>query len=201
MERRAPVAAGQEVVLSAGAIASPQLLLLSGVGPGEQIRRHGIELVHDSAGVGRNLQDHVGAYLTYHVDEPTYNCQLNPARNSGYCVNWLLFGRGPGTTPGAMANAFVRSTPDRVDMDLQIQFTPVGYKLSADALVLLEKPAFTAIPCVNRPFSRGWLELKSANYSDPPRIEPRLLDDSRDLDTLIRGLRDHAPNARCAAAG
>jgi choline dehydrogenase len=181
------VTARQEVVLSAGAIGSPQLLLLSGVGPAEQICRHGIDLVHDLSGVGRNLQDHVGAYLTYHVDEPTYNCQLSLTRKLWYCVNWLLFGRGPGTTPGAMANAFVRSTADRVDTDLQIQFTPVGYKLNADALVLLKEPAFTAIPCVNRPFSRGWLELKTANYRDPPRIEPRLLDDSRDLDTLIRG--------------
>jgi choline dehydrogenase len=181
------VTARQEVVLSAGAIASPQLLLLSGVGPAEQLRRQGIDLVHDSSGVGRNLQDHVGAYLTYHVDEPTYNCQLGLTWRLWYCVNWLLFGRGPGTTPGAMANAFVRSTPDLVDTDLQIQFTPVGYKLNADALVLLEEPAFTAIPCVNRPFSRGWLELRTANYRDPPRIEPRLLEDSRDLDTLIRG--------------
>jgi len=181
------VTARQEVVLSAGAIASPQLLLLSGVGPAGQIRGQGIDLVHDSPGVGRNLQDHVGAYLTYRVDEPTYNCQLGFARRIGYCVNWLLFGRGPGTTPGAMANAFVRSTPDRLYTDLQIQFTPVGYKLTADALILLEEPAFTAIPCVNRPFSRGWLELRTANYRDPPRIEPRLLDDSRDLDTLIRG--------------
>jgi len=181
------VTARQEVILSAGAIASPQLLLLSGVGPAEQIRRQGIDLVHDLSGVGRNLQDHVGAYLTYRVDEPTYNCQLSLARRIGYCVNWLLFGRGPGTTPGAMANAFVRSTSDRTDTDLQIQFTPVGYKLTADALILLEEPAFTAIPCVNRPFSRGWLELRSADYRDPPRIEPRLLEDGRDLDTLIRG--------------
>lgn len=184
---RLTVTAGQEVVLSAGAIASPQLLLLSGVGPAGQIRGQGIDLVHELSGVGRNLQDHVGAYLTCRVDEPTYNCQLGIAQRLWYCVNWLLLGRGPGTTPGAMANAFVRSSPDRVDTDLQIQFTPVGYKLTADALILLEDPAFTAIPCVNRPFSRGWLELKTGNYRDPPRIEPRLLEDSRDLDTLIRG--------------
>lgn len=181
------VMARQEIVISAGTIASPQLLLLSGVGPAEQIRRHGIDLVHDLPGVGRNLQDHVGAYLTYHVDEPTYNCRLGFIRRLWYCVDWLLFGRGPGTTPGAMANAFVRSTPDRVAPDLQIQFTPVGYKLNAAALVLLEEPAFTAIPCVNRPFSRGWLELRTGNYRDPPRIEPRLLEDRRDLDTLMRG--------------
>ena len=181
--------ARQEIVLSAGAIASPQLLLLSGVGPAEQIRRHGIDLVHDLPGVGRNLQDHVGAYLNYRVDQPTYNSELGPLRQVWHGLNWLLFGRGPGTTPGAMANAFVRSTPDRVDTDLQIQFTPVGYKLTGDALVLLNEPAITGIPCVNRPFSRGWLELKTASYRDPPRIEPRLLEDNRDLETLIRGCR------------
>lgn len=177
----------QEIVISAGAIASPQLLLLSGIGPGEQIRRHDIALVHDLPGVGQNLQDHVGAYLNYLVDQPTYNSEQGLVRQGWHALNWLLFGRGPGTTPGALAMAFVRSSPDREDPDLQLHFTPVGYKLTPDALMLLKEPAVTGIPNVNRPFSRGWLELRSGDYRAAPRIEPRLLDDERDVEVLIRG--------------
>jgi choline dehydrogenase-like flavoprotein len=184
---RHAAAARKEIVLSAGAIGSPQLLLLSGIGPSEQLTRHGIEPVHDLPGVGRNLQDHVGAYLNYLVDRPTYNSDQGSLRQAWHALNWLLFGRGPGTTPGALAMAFVRSTPDTPDPDLQLHFTPVGYKLTPDALILLREPAVTGIPNVNRPYSRGWLELRSGDFRDPPRIEPRLLDDERDLETLILG--------------
>ena len=176
-----------EIIVCAGAIASPQLLLLSGVGPAAHIKGHGIELVHHLPGVGRNLQDHVSAYLNYRVDLPTYNSEQGLVRQAWHGLNWLLFGRGPGTTPGALANAYVRSAPELPDPDLQIQFTPVGYKLTPEALILLEEPVVTAIPIVNRPQSRGWLELGSPDFRDPPRIEPRLLDDDRDLGVLIRG--------------
>jgi choline dehydrogenase len=179
--------ARREIVLCAGAVASPQLLLLSGIGPADQLKRHGIAPVLDLPGVGRNLQDHVGAYLNYLVDQPTYNSEQRLERKAWHALNWLIFGRGPGTTPGALAMAFVRSTPDGEDPDLQLHFTPVGYKLTPDALILLKEPAVTGIPNVNRPYSRGWIELRSGNFRDPPRIEPRLLDDKRDVDILIRG--------------
>lgn len=179
--------ARREIILCAGAVASPQLLLLSGIGPADQLKRHGIEPILDLPGVGRNLQDHVGAYLNYLVDQPTYNSEQRLERKAWHVLNWLIFGRGPGTTPGALATAFVRSTPDAEDADLQLQFTPVGYKLTPDALILLKEPAVTGIPNVNRPYSRGWIELRSSNFRDPPCIEPRLLDDERDVDVLIRG--------------
>jgi choline dehydrogenase len=179
--------ARREVVLSAGAIASPQLLLLSGIGPADHLTQLGVALTHHLPGVGRNLQDHVGAYLNYLVDRPTYNSEQGLARQAQHGLHWLLFGRGPGTTPGALAMAFVRSTPEIRDPDLQLHFTPVGYKLTPEALILMKEPAVTGIPNVNRPFSRGVLELKSANFREPPRIQPRLLDDHRDVDVLVRG--------------
>jgi choline dehydrogenase len=179
--------AQREIILSAGAIASPQLLLLSGIGPAAQLSEMSIDPVLDLPGVGRNLQDHVGAYLNYLVDRPTYNSEQGMYRQAWHGLNWLLFGRGPGTTPGALAMAFVRSSPEVPDPDLQLHFTPVGYKLTPEALILMEEPAVTGIPNVNRPFSRGWLELKSADFRDAPKIQPRLLDDSRDMDVLIRG--------------
>jgi choline dehydrogenase len=184
--RRVAVAE-REIVLSAGAIASPQLLLLSGIGPAAEIQELGIAPVHDLPGVGRNLQDHVGAYLNYLVDRPTYNSEQGLHRHALHGLNWLLFGRGPGTTPGALAMAFVRSSPEVPDPDLQLHFTPVGYELTPEALILMPEAAVTGIPNVNRPFSRGTLELKSGDFRDPPKIRPRLLDDPRDVDVLIRG--------------
>jgi choline dehydrogenase len=181
------VGARGEIILSAGAIASPQLLLLSGIGPARELAEIGIDYIHDLPGVGRNLQDHVGAYLNYAVDRPTYNSEQGIVRQAWHALNWLLFGRGPGTTPGALAMAFTRSSPDQPDPDLQLHFTPVGYKLTPEALILLREPAVTGIPNVNRPHSRGSLTLRSGNFRDPPRIEPRLLEDARDIDVLIRG--------------
>lgn len=179
--------ADMEVILCAGAIASPQLLLASGIGPGSQLASHGIPLVRDLPGVGRNLQDHVGAYLNFLVDRPTYNSEKAWSRQMLHAANWLAFGRGPGTTPGAMAMAFARSRPTAPEADLQLHFTPVGYKLTPDELVVLDEPVVTGIPNVNKPFSRGWLELASNDVRTPPRIHPRLLDDERDMDVLVRG--------------
>ncbi|HKQ94735.1 MAG TPA: GMC family oxidoreductase N-terminal domain-containing protein [Aestuariivirgaceae bacterium] len=179
--------AGMEIILSAGAVASPQLLLLSGVGPAAELQSVGIPVVHDLSGVGRNLQDHVGAYLNYLVDQPTYNSETGWIRKAAHGANWLIFGRGAGTTPGALASAFVRSRADVEHPDLQIQFTPIGYKLTPEELIVLDDPVVTAIPNVNRPKSRGRLTLRSADPRQPPRIFPRLLDHPDDLAVLQRG--------------
>jgi choline dehydrogenase len=110
-------------------------------------------------------------------------------RRAWHALDWLLFGRGPGTTPGALAMAFVRSSERAPDPDLQLHFTPVGYKLTPEELIVLDEPVVTAIPNVNRPFSRGWLTLGGADYRSPPRIHCRLLDDPRDVEVLALGCR------------
>jgi choline dehydrogenase len=186
---RGVVRAERCVVLSAGAIASPQLLMLSGIGPGDELSRHGIAVKHELPGVGRNLQDHPGVYLNYRVDVPTYNSMQGLWTQARYGLLWALFGTGPATTPGALAMAFVKSGPDVPDADLQLHFTPVGYKLTPEALVVLDEPVITVIPNVNRPFSRGHIGLASAEPRDPPRIFCRLLDDQRDVEVLIAGCR------------
>ena len=139
--------------------------MLSGIGPAATLRRHGIAVRHDLPGVGQNLQDHVGVYLNYRVDQPTYNSEQGPFRQARHALNWLLFGRGPGTTPGALAMAFVRSDRDVAEPDLQLHFTPVGYKLTPEALIVLDEPVVTAIPNVNRPLSRGELDACAAATS------------------------------------
>ena len=186
-ESERSVAARRSVILSAGAIGSPHLLLLSGIGPAGQLASHGIDTIHGLPGVGQNLQDHVGVYMNYLVDRPTYNSEQSYVRKALHGANWLLFGRGPGTTPGALAMAFARSRPDVADPDLQLHFTPVGYKLTPEELIVLREPAVTAIPNVNRPYSRGELRLRSASSRDAPSIMPRLLEDFRDVEVLTRG--------------
>jgi len=181
------VRARKEVILSAGAVATPQLLLLSGVGPANHLNEIGIPPVLDLPGVGENLRDHVGVYLNYRIDLPTFNSEQTLWRKALHGANWLLRGRGPGTTPGALSMAFVRSAPDVADADLQLHFTPIGYKLTPDALIVLDEPVVTAIPNVNKPKSRGYLRLASSHYREPPRIFPRLLDDEDDLIVLRRG--------------
>lgn len=200
--RERSVRARRSVILSSGAIGSPHLLLLSGVGPPEQLAAFGIPVVRALPGVGQNLQDHVGVYMNYLMDQPTYNSEQGMVRQALHGANWLFFGRGPGTTPGALAMAFVRSRPDVTDPDLQLHFTPVGYKLTPEELIVLKEPAVTAIPNVNRPYSRGELRLRSASGRDPPLIIPRLLEDIRDVEVLTRGceiLRDIFAKAPLAA--
>ena len=110
-----------------------------------------------------------------------------PAAHAAHALDWLMFGRGPGTTPGALAMAFVRSGPDAPDPDLQLHFTPVGYKLTPDALIVLDEPVVTAIPNVNRPASRGEMTIAGPDMRLPPVIQPRLLEHSRDVEVLRRG--------------
>ena len=177
------------ILLSAGAIGSPQIMMLSGLGPGDVLRQHGIPVVKNIPSVGRNLQDHPGLYLNYAVDRPTYNSQQGPLHKLLHGLTWLLFGRGPGTTPGALAMAYVKSNSTAPSPDLQLHFTPVGYRLTPEQLIILDEPVITVIPNVSRPYSRGWIDLASADFRDPPRIECRLLEDERDVVALIAGCR------------
>jgi choline dehydrogenase len=183
------VVASRSVVLSAGAVATPQLLMVSGIGPGDTLKQHGIEVRHDHPGVGQNLQDHVGAYLNYRVDQPTYNSQQGAIWRARHALEWLFRGRGPATTPGALAMAFVRSGPDARDPDLQLHFTPIGYKLTPEALIVLDEPVVTAIPNVNLPSSRGEVTIAGPDVRSPPLIKPRLLEHPRDVEVLRRGGR------------
>ncbi len=182
--------ARREVIVCAGAVNSPQLLMLSGIGPAGHLREHGIEVVLDLPGVGENLQEHPGILPCYLVKGRTYNVERALPRMLWHGLTWLLFGRGPGSTPDAHALAFVRSRPEGLDSpDIQIHFTPAGYDLGADEVVLLDRPAVTAIVNVCRPAGRGRIRLKSADHFAPPSIEPRLLEADEDVSALVAGAR------------
>ncbi|MCK0206750.1 GMC family oxidoreductase N-terminal domain-containing protein [Starkeya koreensis] len=181
--------AAKAVVLSAGAFGSPQLLMLSGVGPQAQLREHGIDVVHDLPGVGENFHDHPGTSHIVWVDQPTYNVQHTLRHALLYGAMWLFAGRGPGTTPDAHVMAFTRSSPELARCDLEFHFTPVGYDLTETGPILFDKPAVTALNNIHRPHSRGHVRLASTDPFAAPAIQPNLLGDARDVDTLVAGAK------------
>lgn len=179
--------AAKAVILSAGAFGSPQILMLSGVGPQTQLRGHGINVVHDLPGVGENFHDHPGTSHIAFVNQPTYNMQKTPLNALLFGAMWLLAGRGPATTPDAHVLAFTRSTPDLPRCDLQFHFTPAGYDLTENGPILFDRPAVTALNNIHRPWSRGTVKLASPDPKAQPAIQPNLLADERDVRTLVAG--------------
>ncbi|GIL00673.1 MAG: choline dehydrogenase [Alphaproteobacteria bacterium] len=183
------VAARREVILSAGAFQSPQLLLLSGIGPGDELRRHGIAVRHDLAGVGSNLQDHIDFVLMWKTGNPDVvgigaRGMLNLLRAIG---EWRREGTGLVATPGAEAGAFLKTDPALERPDIQLHF--VAGAIDDHLRKLHLGYGFSCHVCVLRPHSRGEVGLDSADPLAPPRIDPRFLSDERDLAVLVSGVR------------
>ncbi len=177
------------VVVCAGALSSPQLLMLSGIGPAAHLRDKGIDAIEDIPGVGQNFHDHPGTNISVEVTLPTYNMMKKLYQHLYYGAQWLFTGTGPGSTPDAHVIGFTRSNPQSNRCDLQYHFTPAGYDLTETGPTLFDIPAVTGYTNVHRPWSRGWIRLKTANPFDQPEIQPNLFEDSRDMDTLITGSR------------
>jgi choline dehydrogenase len=181
--------ASHEVILSAGAVSSPHLLMLSGVGPAHILRAHGIAIVCDRQRVGENLQEHPGAWLTFHVGIPTLNDESSLIKQAIHGLNWLVFGRGPATTAGAQAVAFLRSDPSIEQPDIQLHFMPIGYRFTANKVFLDEQSTVTTLVNVCRPLSRGKVVLRSSDPFSSPSISMPLLDHPNDLTVLRAGCR------------
>jgi choline dehydrogenase len=182
--------ANAEVILCAGAIASPTILLRSGIGPGAHLSEHGIQVAADSPGVGQNLQEHPVAWVSAYVDISTYNTEVTPVGFVKHGFNWLVRGKGPAASPISQAVAFIRTRPDEEDRpDIQLHFVPTGYDFRADGIFLLERPGVTVPVNVCRPKSRNSLGLRSADPNDPPRIYSKLLDDEDDVRRMVDGCR------------
>ena len=179
-----------EIILSAGAIASPAILLRSGIGPAADVSEFGIPVVADSPGVGHNLQEHPVAWVAGHVDISTYNTEVTPAGWVKHGLNWLLRGKGPAASPISQAVAFVRTRPEEEDRpDIQLHFTPTGYEFGPDGIKLLDRPGVTIPANVCRPKSRSRLTLRSAEPNEPPRIFSNLLGDEDDVRRMVDGCK------------
>ncbi|WP_321326103.1 GMC family oxidoreductase N-terminal domain-containing protein [uncultured Parasphingorhabdus sp.] len=174
--------ARQEVILSAGAIGSPQLLMLSGLGPGDHLRERGIDVVENLPGVGQNLQEHSGIWVVQEVVDTvrTVNQDYNLMGIVRNGLRFLIDGTGAAASPPAQATAFIRSGPQEATPDVQVLFTPLGYSIEGQEVVPMASPAMMCVPTVCHPDSRGEIRLKSASATDAPLIFPRLLSDDRD---------------------
>jgi choline dehydrogenase len=178
-----------EVVLSAGALASPKLLMLSGIGPGDELQRHGIAMVHEAEGVGRNLAEHPNANLSWDVNQHTYNMDATGPRMALALLRWAFTRRGPATSPYPHAVAFFRSSPELAHPDIQLMFGPFAFAFSPEGVVPYRQPAVTVVAALNYPRGRGRLYLRSANPADRPVIDHQLLGDPHDVERLIRACR------------
>jgi choline dehydrogenase len=164
-----------ELILAAGTLGSPQLLQLSGIGPGELLQSFGIPLVHERAGVGANLQDHLQLRLVYRVQGTrTLNEQASRLLARGWMgVEYLLFRRGPLTMAPSQLGAFARSDPARATPNLEYHIQPLSLDRFGEPLHPF--PAFTASVCNLRPESRGSVRIGSPEPDAPPRIRPNYL--------------------------
>jgi choline dehydrogenase len=176
-----------EVLLAAGAIGSPHLLLLSGVGPGEHLRRMGVPVVADNPEVGRNLQDHLDFCTVSRCTQPI-SYDFNRLQELGVALRYFLTHSGPGVSNIAEAGAFVRS-PLAADArpDLQLHFVPA--QLDDHGRNRLPGHGFTVHACVLRPRSRGEITLRSPSPGEPPRIQAGYLSGAGDLEALLEGVR------------
>jgi choline dehydrogenase len=177
-----------EVILSAGALASPKLLMLSGIGPGDELTKHGIEVLMD-APVGHNLAEHPNANMSWDVSQHTYNMDANGPRMALALLRWVLTRQGPATSPYPHGVAFFRSSPDVPNPDIQLMFGPFAFAFSPEGVVPYRKPAVTVVAALNYPRGRGRLLLRSADPRDQPVIDHQLLGDAHDVERLIRACR------------
>jgi choline dehydrogenase len=182
------VVAKRGVVLAAGAINSPHLLMLSGIGSARALRRHGIDPLLDAPEVGENLMEHPGLYVQAEMAEPTANRETTPLRAAFHLARWLVRRDGPVSVPTAQALAFFRSMPDAAEPDLQFHLFPYGSTLKGGKRVIPRRDLVTILVNANHPKSRGWLELRSADPATPVAIHPRLLGHEEDVEALLRGL-------------
>jgi choline dehydrogenase-like flavoprotein len=183
------IKARRAVILSAGAFQSPQLLLLSGIGPGNDLNRHGIPVVNDLPGVGRNLQDHLDFTLLYRARSP-HLFGFTPggfAKLPNAIRQWRRERRGLFTTNFAESGGFLKTDPALSRPDIQLHFV-IGL-VDDHARKRHFATGYSLHTCVLRPQSRGTVGLQNANPMSAPRIDPQFLSDRRDLDVLLRGVK------------
>ena len=178
-----------EVILAAGAIGSPQIMLLSGVGPAQQLGEHGIPVVLDRPGVGANLQDHLQLRLIYKVDGiTTLNERYHsPLGLAGMLAEYALFRRGPLTMAPSQLGLFTRSDPDQDRANLEFHIQPLSLDRFGEPLHKF--PAFTASVANLRPTSRGYLRLRSRDPADKPVIKLNYLSTEQDRRIAISSIR------------
>jgi choline dehydrogenase len=179
---------GHEIILAGGAIGSPHLLLLSGIGPASELKAAGIETKHDLPGVGKNLQDHLLHAVNF---EAAGSPNLSKASMLWWIARFAMTGGGPVSGAALDAGAFVRSSASSALPDIQYHVAPFGVKLPSDHGMV--NPSFGRFACILPgliyPKSVGELRLESADPTAAPAIDPKYFSDPSDLEVLVTGVK------------
>ena len=178
------VQANKEVILAGGTINSPQLLMLSGIGPADHLNTLGIPVVADLPGVGQNLQDHPAVPVLYACTQPI---SLIHGQTPEHLLNFMENKMGPMTSNVAEGGAFVRTQSNLTMPDLQYHFVPVYYL--NHGFTMPEGDGYTIAPCVLHPQSRGFIALRSPNPAEAPIIQPNYFGDEADMQVLVEGIK------------
>lgn len=181
--------AGREVLLSAGAINSPKILQLSGIGEAGMLRNLGIEVQHDLPGVGENLQDHYTCRSTYRCSQPvTVNDEVRHWTGKvAVALRWLKDRGGPMSLSAGQVGVFARTRPDVVSPDVQFHF--MRFSAQKRGRNLDRHSGFTVTMCQLRPESRGHVRITSADHRVAPSIQPNYLDSGTDCETMVAGMK------------
>jgi len=176
--------ADKEVILSGGSINSPQLLLVSGVGPAEHLKDKGINVVHDLEGVGKNLQDHLETYIQQECNtKDTLYSYVNKLNMIRIGIQWFLNKSGPCSTSFLEAGGFAKSSPEREYPNIQFHFFPAF--VIDHGLVDPDRHGYQLHASPNHPKSRGFVKLKSSNPYEYPHIQFNYLENEDDLKQMI----------------
>ncbi len=184
----------KEVILAAGAIQSPQLLMLSGIGDQAELRMHGLDVLKHLPGVGKNLQDHVWSGVSGLSNIPTGNSLIKPWNMFKAFIQHSLFKSGPLGNSPLEANAFFKSDEKLERPDMQLHFAPIGirddyttdiYKLETFA----QQDGYGILAILIRPTSRGFVSLNSANPKEAPIIQPNVLSTEHDKKIILEALK------------
>jgi choline dehydrogenase len=181
----------RRVILCAGAINTPQLLMLSGIGDAALLNKLGVAVALDSKSVGDNLIEHPLIRLLYRIKVPTYNLTGGFKQKLSFLAKYLFTRQGP-LAACFESIAFLKTSPAEPQPDVQLHVAPLGFEGSEDAarplVQMLAFPSMTVVLNKNHPVSRGRVSIASADPKAPPLIEPRLLASTKDLVTLARGI-------------
>lgn len=181
------VKAGKEIILSGGAINSPQILMLSGIGEADQLKDHGITVIQDLTGVGKNMQDHLQARLVYKTHEPTLNDEVSTWLGQAKIgLKYFVSRSGPMTMAASLATGFIKTRPTLETPDIQFHVQPLSAENPGKGADRFS--AFTMSVCQLRPESRGEIRLKAADPRRYPAIIPHYLSTKTDCDTLVAGV-------------
>ena len=182
------IRADREVILAGGAINSPQLLQLSGLGAGDHLRSLGVNVVHELEGVGRNLSDHVAVSMRQLCTQPiSLKRELNPLRTAKALLQWALFKNGPAAHPGIQAQAFVKTRPGLEAPDIQYHFVMILY--GDHGRQQYPQHGFQPLINVQRPESLGSVKIVSADPTAAPAIDPNYLAAPEDVRMLRDGVK------------